>query len=64
MVKQAVEAARCILAHPPEPKEHLSAELDQRFVTRLEKGSVAEITLATLYSLGYFSFLQWDELHR
>ena len=64
MVKQAVEAARRILARPPKRKEPLFADLVQRVVSRQEKGSVADIQLAVLFSLGYFGFLRWDNLHR
>ena len=63
MVKQAVEAAGRILARLPKRKEPLSAKLDWRVVSRLEKGSVADIQLAVLFSLGYFGFLHWDDLH-
>lgn len=64
MVKQAVEAVRRILARPPNHKELLSADLVRRVVSRIEKGSVADIQLAVLFSLGYFGFLRWDDLHR
>ncbi|CAH3180077.1 unnamed protein product [Porites evermanni] len=59
MVKQAVEAAGRILARLPKRKEPLSAKV----VSRLEKGSVADIQLAVWFSLGYFGFLHWDDLH-
>ena len=64
MVKQAVEAARRILARPPKRNEPLSADLVRRVVSRQEKGSVADVQLAVLFSLGYFGFLRWDNLHR
>ena len=64
MVKQAVDAARRILARPPKRKEPLSADLVRRVISRLEKGSLADIQLAALFSLGFFGFLRWDDLHR
>lgn len=56
MVKQAVEAARRILTRPRKRKEPLSADLVRRVVSRQEKGSVADIQLAALFSLVYFWF--------
>lgn len=56
MVKQAVEAARRILTRPRKRKEPLSADLVRRVVSRQEKGSVADIQFAALFSLVYFWF--------
>ena len=63
-VKQAVDAAWRILARPPQRNEPLPADLARRVVSRLEKGSLADIELAVLSSVGFFGFLRWDDLHR
>lgn len=64
MMKQAVDATRRILARPPKHKEPLYADLVRRVVSRLMKGCVSDIQLALLFSLGFFGFLCWDDLHR
>ena len=55
-VKQAVDAAWRILARPPRRNEPLPADLARRVVSRLEKGSLADIELAVLSSVGFFGF--------
>ena len=64
MVKQAADAARRILARPATRKEPLSATLVRKVISRLERGSLEDIQLAALFSLGSFGFLRWDDLQR
>ena len=64
VVKQTGDAAQRILARPPKRKEPLSAALVRKVISRLERGSLANIQVATLFNLGFFGFLRWDDLHR
>ena len=64
VVKQVVNAARRILAKPAARKEPLSSALVRKVISRLEKGSLGDLQLAALFSLGFFGFLRWDDLHR
>ena len=59
-----VDAARRILAKPVKHKEPLSSDLVRKLISRLEKGSLGDLQLATLFSLGFFGFLRWDDLCR
>ena len=63
LVKQLTEAAKRILARPPLRKKPLTIDQVQALVTRLERGTVADLQLAALLSLGFFGFLLWDDLH-
>ena len=64
VVKQTGDTARRILARPPKRKEPLSAALVRKVISHLERGSLANIQVATLFTLGFFGFLRWDDLHR
>ena len=55
--------AKRILARPPLRKKPLTIDQVQALVTRLERGTVADLQLAALLSLGFFGFLLWDDLH-
>ena len=61
-VTQVVEAARRILARPPERKTPLTAEQVMRLISRLEKGSLADVQVAVIFAMGFFGFLRWDDL--
>ena len=61
-VTQVVKAARRILARPPELKKPLTAEQVMRIISRLEKGSLADVQVAVIFAMGFFGFLQWDDL--
>ena len=61
-VTQVVEAARRILARPPECKKPLTAEQVMRIISRLEKGSLADLQVAVIFAMGFFGFLRWDDL--
>ena len=63
LVKQLMEAAKHILARPPLRKKPLTIDQVRALVTRLERGTVADLQLAALLSLGFFGFLRWDDLH-
>ena len=58
-----MEAAKRILARPPTRKRPLTTDEVQALVTHLERGTVADLQLAALLSLGFFGFLRWDDLH-
>ena len=64
LVRQLTEAAKRILARPPSRKKPLTTDQVRALVSRLEKGSVADLQLAALLSLGFFGFLRWDDLHQ
>ena len=55
-VTQVVEAARRILARPPERKKPLTAEQVMRIISRLEKGSLADVQVAVIFGMGFFGF--------
>lgn len=61
-VTQVVEAARRILARPPERKKPLTAEQVMHIISRLEKGSPADVQVAVIFAMGFFGFLRWDDL--
>ena len=63
IVKQVVDAARQILARPAERKEPLSSVLERKVISHLEKGNLGDLQLAALFSLGFFGFLRWDDMH-
>lgn len=61
-VTQVADAARRILARPPERKKPLAADQVMRIISRLEKGSLADVQVAAIFAMGFFGFLQWDDL--
>ena len=63
VVKQLLDAAKRILARPPTRMKSLSIDQVRSFLTRLEGGTVADLQLAALLSVGFFGFLRLDDLH-
>lgn len=61
-VTKVADAARRILARPPERKKPLTADQVMRIISRLEKGSLADVQVAAIFAMGFFGFLQWDDL--
>ena len=61
-VTQVADAARRILARPPERKKSLTADQVMRIISRSEKGSLADLQVAAIFALGFFGFLRWDDL--
>ena len=57
-VSQVVEAAHRILARPPERKKPLTAEQVMCIISRLEKGSLADVQVALIFAMGFFGFLR------
>lgn len=55
-VTQVVDAARRILARPPEHKKPLAADQVMRIISRLEKGSLADVQVAAIFAMGFFGF--------
>ena len=62
VVKQLVDAAKCVLAKPKTRKKPLTVAQVRALVTRLERGTVADLQLAVMFSLEFFGFLRWDDL--
>ena len=62
-VTQVADAAPRILAGPPARKKPLTAA-DQvmRILSRLVKGSLADVQAAVIFAMGFFGFLRWDDL--
>ena len=61
-VKQLVDAAKRVLAKPKTRKKPLTVTQVRALVARLERGKVADLQLAVMFSLGFFGFLRWDDL--
>lgn len=61
-VTQVAEAARRILARPPERKKPLTVDQVMPIMSRLEKGSLADVQVAAIFAVGFFGFLRWDDL--
>ena len=61
-VTQVAVAARRILARPPERKKPLTADQVMRIISRLERGSLADVQVAVIFAMGFFGFLRWDDL--
>ena len=57
-----MDAAKRVLAKPKTPKKPLTVAQVRALVTRLERGTVADLQLAVMFSLGFFGFLRWDDL--
>ena len=53
-VTQVTDAARIILARPPERKEPLTTVRVMRIISRLEKGSLADVQVAAIFAMGGF----------
>ena len=62
VVKQLVDAAKRVLAKPKTRKKPLTVTQVRALVARLERGTVADLQLAVMFSLGFFGFLRWDDL--
>ena len=63
VVKQVVDAAMRFLARQAERKEPLSSFQVWKVIGCLEKDNLDDLQLTALFSLGFFGFLQWDDLH-
>lgn len=63
-VKQVTEAARRILAKPKSRKQPLSNTQVITILQRLERGSLVDLQIAAMISLGFYGFLRWDDLKR
>ena len=61
-VTQVVDAARRILRRPPDRKKPLAADQVMRIISRLEKGSLADVQVAVIFAMGFFSFLRCNDL--
>ena len=51
-VTQVVDAARRILRRPPDRKKPLAADQVMRIISRLEKGSLADVQVAVIFAMG------------
>lgn len=61
-VTQVVDAACRILARPPERKKLLAVDQVMHIISRLEKCSLADVQVVAIFAMGFFAFLQWDDL--
>ena len=61
-VTQVVDAARRILPRPPERKKPLAVDHVMRIISRLEKGSLADVQVAVIFAMGFFGFLRCNDL--
>ena len=61
-VTQVADAAPRILAGPPARKKPLTADQVMRILSRLVKGSLADVQAAVIFAMGFFGFLRWDDL--
>ena len=61
-VTQVVDAARRILRRPPDRKKPLVADQVMRIISRLEKGSLADVQVAVIFAMGFFGFLRCNDL--
>ena len=61
-VTQVAVAAQKILARPPECKKPLTADQVMCIISRLERGSLADMQVAVIFAMGFFGFLRWDDL--
>ena len=59
-VTQVADAARRILARPPERKKTLTVDQVMRIISRVEKGSLADVQVAVIFAMGFFGFSRWD----
>ena len=59
---QVVDAARRILRRPPDRKKPLAADQVMRIISRLEKGSLADVQVAVIFAMGFFGFLRCNDL--
>ena len=61
-VTQVVDVARRILHRPPYRKKPLAADQVMRIISRLEKGSLADVQVAVIFAMGFFGFLRCNDL--
>ena len=61
-VTQVLDAARRILRRPPDRKKPLAADQVMRIISRLEKGSLADVQVAVIFAMGFFGFLRCNDL--
>ena len=54
---QVADAARRILARPPERKKPLASDQVMRIISRLEKDILADVQVAVIFATGFFGFL-------
>ena len=59
---QVVDAARRILPRPPERKKPLAVDHVMHIISRLEKGSLADVQVAVIFAMGFFGFLRCNDL--
>lgn len=63
MVKQLLEACKCILGTGPKNrKTPLTAAQIKEVVLRFGQGNPSELQIACLIALGFTAFLRWDDL--
>ncbi len=62
VVKQLVDSAKRVPAKLKTRKKPLTVAQVRSLVTRLKRGTVADLQLAVMFSLWFFSFLRWDDL--
>ena len=61
-VTQVLDAARRILRRPPDRKKPLAADQVMRIISRLEKGSLADVQVAVIFAMRFFGFLRCNDL--
>jgi len=61
---QVAEAGRTILAKPSNCKKAFEVSQVKMVISRLGQGNLGEVQVATLFALGFFVFLRWDDLSR
>ena len=61
-VTQVMDAGCRILARPPECKKPLTADQVMPIISRLEKSSLSDMQVGAVFVMGFFSFLQWNDL--
>ena len=61
-VTKVVDAARRILRRLPYRKKPLAADQVMRIISRLEKGSLADVQVAVIFAMGFFGFLRCHDL--
>ena len=67
LVRQVAEfeAGRRIVAKPTNRKKALhDVSVVKKVISRLQHGNLVDIQNASLFALGFFGFLRWDDLNR
>ena len=64
LVQQVAEAARRILARPPNRQRPLEVSQVKSAIRCLEQGPLSDIQVAALFAFIFFGFLCWDDLSR